>query len=84
MDAHLPLARAHLGRLVYVRTLKAVGPLPVFGKCPRSALARLLRIGLIVGTRGAEATFGSERWPSRVPIPDLIAERHRREFAKCD
>jgi hypothetical protein len=77
--AYLPFVREYLDRLIKIRTLKAAGPLPVFAKGYRLALGRLLRTGLIVGLRGAQAAIGSDRWPARVPIPDLISKGYRGE-----
>jgi hypothetical protein len=78
-DAYIDAARAYLDDLAAVRTLKAAGPLPVFPKRHRSGWGRLLRTGLIFGVRGLEIAARDKRGRSRIPIPDLVPARARRD-----
>jgi hypothetical protein len=74
---HIGPAREYLDILARVRSLKASGSLPVFAKRGRSMPARLLRAGFILGVKGTEVVLGNRPWLVKVPIPDLIAPRHR-------
>jgi hypothetical protein len=71
------VTRAYLEKLVGVRTLRAAGPLPIAVKHYRSAIAQILRTGLIIGLRGMEMAIGPKRWPSRVSLPDFILRRYQ-------
>jgi len=79
-ESFFSLTKAHLEKLVNVRTLRTAGPLPVAAKRHRSAVGRILRTGLIIGLRGTEMAIGSERWPSRVSLPDFISGRHQADI----
>ncbi|MGC2414134.1 MAG: sulfotransferase [Stellaceae bacterium] len=79
MQEHLGFVRNYLDGLARVRTLKAAGSLPVFAKRGRSALARFVRGGLILGMRVTESVIGNHEWLAQVPIPDLIASRYRHQ-----
>jgi hypothetical protein len=74
------ITRAHLEKLVEVRTLRTAGPLPVAAKRHRTAIGRTLRTGLIIGLRAAEIAIGAKRWPSRVSLPDFISAPHQRDI----
>lgn len=79
ITANIGLAREYLDQLSRVHTLKATGGLPVFAKRYRSASAKVLRTSIILALRGVEAVVGERQWLSRLSVPDLVAERQRRE-----
>jgi Sulfotransferase family len=76
---HLVRARQYLDQLAQVRSVKSVGPFPMFPKRHRTRLARLLRAGIALGLRVAERADHGGGWPQRITVPDLVSERYRSE-----
>lgn len=69
-------ARKYLARLAAVRTLKSSGSLPVFPKNYRRPVEQKFREAIIYGSRAATYAFGERSWPSRIPVPDIVAETY--------
>jgi hypothetical protein len=69
-DLYREEAAAYVRRLTNVRTLRAVGTFPVFGKNYRSSISHSLRLAEMVALRLAEKT-GLSRIMGAIPIPDL-------------
>lgn len=67
---NIPAATDYLARVLAVRTAKAAGSLPAFDKDYRSAVAGLVRNGLIGAIKAGERILSS-RWPHDIGIPDL-------------
>lgn len=71
IPAHRAAARAHLERLLAVRTLRATGSRPVFRKSWQGAGAHLARLGLLLLLQGMVRFPPARDLARRVAIPDF-------------